>query len=293
MIAVSVSIDGSCNTVTCRWNHDNGGNDHIMTDKELSQLIGRNFYETFLPKTREELEATGKFKNGWCKQERYNEDLEETEYNFVNLDGKLISDIWLDDVKDFKDGLALVNRKNKYNFITTDGNFFLDHWYDQLSEFNDGYALIKFGIQDYNFMNREKGLLSPKNFEYATKFNNGYAHVEVEGKGMNCINTKGQFISKQWFKFISGCFCQGVAYVVNFDDKANCIDTNGNIVLNQWYDEVDPINNEGWFRISEERLYNYINMKNELLFDVWCENRATARWKYDEWKNQQFKKGQK
>ena len=55
MIAVSVDMDGSCNTITCRWNHKNGGNDSIMTPKELSNIIGKNFYETFLPYTEEEL----------------------------------------------------------------------------------------------------------------------------------------------------------------------------------------------------------------------------------------------
>lgn len=55
MIAVSVNDDGSVNTITCRWNHDNGGNDNIMTDQELSRVIGRNFYQTFKPYTPEEL----------------------------------------------------------------------------------------------------------------------------------------------------------------------------------------------------------------------------------------------
>jgi len=55
MIAVSVNDDGSCNTVTCRWNHDNGGDDNIMNEEELSKLIGRNFYEVFQPYSPQEL----------------------------------------------------------------------------------------------------------------------------------------------------------------------------------------------------------------------------------------------
>lgn len=56
MIAVSVNDDGSVNTITCRWNHENGGSDNVMTDQELSRVIGRNFYQTFKPYTPEELE---------------------------------------------------------------------------------------------------------------------------------------------------------------------------------------------------------------------------------------------
>lgn len=61
MIAVSVSMDGESNTITCRWNHDCGGNDSVMTVKELEKLLGRPFYETFKPYTKEELIAKGKY----------------------------------------------------------------------------------------------------------------------------------------------------------------------------------------------------------------------------------------
>ena len=60
MIAVSVNEDGSCNTITCRWNHDNGGNDNIMDEEELSRVIGRNFYQTFLPYSPQEIEERKK-----------------------------------------------------------------------------------------------------------------------------------------------------------------------------------------------------------------------------------------
>ena len=50
MIAVSVNDDGSLNTCTCRWNHDNGGNDGIMTTEQISDLLGVDFYKTFKPR---------------------------------------------------------------------------------------------------------------------------------------------------------------------------------------------------------------------------------------------------
>ena len=49
MTAVSFRADGSVNTVTCRWNHDNGGNDNIMTPAELSELIDQDIYSIFNP----------------------------------------------------------------------------------------------------------------------------------------------------------------------------------------------------------------------------------------------------
>ena len=49
MIAISVNDDGSLNTCTCRWNHDNGANDNMMDTKEISKFFGVDFYKTFKP----------------------------------------------------------------------------------------------------------------------------------------------------------------------------------------------------------------------------------------------------
>ena len=61
MIAISVNDDGSLNTATCRWNHDNGGNDNIFKNaSEVSKFFGVNFFDTFKPRSVDELLA--KFK---------------------------------------------------------------------------------------------------------------------------------------------------------------------------------------------------------------------------------------
>ena len=49
MIAVCVDPEGNLKTCTCRWNHANGGNDNIMDAKQISDLLGVNFFETFKP----------------------------------------------------------------------------------------------------------------------------------------------------------------------------------------------------------------------------------------------------
>jgi hypothetical protein len=49
MVSVVVNGDGNLIWCTCRWNHANGGTDNIMDTKQVSQLIGRNFYDVFKP----------------------------------------------------------------------------------------------------------------------------------------------------------------------------------------------------------------------------------------------------
>jgi len=87
MIAVSVDGDGQLNTCTCRWNHDNGGNDHIMNTQQISQLIGMNFYDVFKPNNKlknfvEELLT--KVKNGTPLDEVFQKvDEEDNDYAIV------------------------------------------------------------------------------------------------------------------------------------------------------------------------------------------------------------------
>lgn len=59
MIAVCVDSDGDLKTCTCRWNHDKGGNDNIMDEEQISNVIGVNFYQVFKPSNglKEKIEA--------------------------------------------------------------------------------------------------------------------------------------------------------------------------------------------------------------------------------------------
>ena len=49
MLAVCVDGEGDLKTCTCRWNHDNRGNDSILNEKQISEIVGVNFYEVFKP----------------------------------------------------------------------------------------------------------------------------------------------------------------------------------------------------------------------------------------------------
>ena len=50
MIAVVVGIDGNLKYCTCRWNHENYGNDQVMDANQLSEVVGANFYDVFKPR---------------------------------------------------------------------------------------------------------------------------------------------------------------------------------------------------------------------------------------------------
>ena len=214
MIAVSITMEGEVNTITCRWNHDNGGNDSIMTIEQLEDVIGRNFYQTFKPYTREELHAKGivlfdevqellndgkkpeeifdrigSFKDGFAIVKLNNK------YNFINTNGQLISNTWFDSCYNFSKGFAIVKSNNKYNFINTNGQLISNTWFDCCFNFSEGFACVKLNNK-YNFINTNGQLISNTWFDSCTEFYDGFACVYLNGK-YNFINTNGQIVESK------------------------------------------------------------------------------------------------
>ena len=296
MIAVSITMEGEVNTITCRWNHDNGGNDNIMTIEQLEDLLGRNFYQTFKPYTREELHAKGvilfdevqglldsgkkpreifehvsNFYDGFA-QVGLND-----KYNLINTEGKLLSNQWFDWVRDFREGFAPVSLNNKWNFINAKGKLFLNQWFDNVSYFYEGFAAIRLNNK-YNFINTEGKLLSNQWFdEVLTSFNGGFAQVRLNDK-YNFINTEGEIISNQWFNWI-GVFREGFA-PIDLNNKYNFINTEGKLLSNHWFDKFSYFQegfaevqlNDKWYKIDTEgNLYEYATSKK-----VVAESKLTA-----------------
>ena len=245
MIAVSVTMEGEVNTITCRWNHDNDGNDNIMTIEQLEDIIGRNFYQTFKPYTRDELHAKGvvlfdevqellddgkkpeeifdsvvNFSNGFARV------FLNDKYNFINGNRQLISNTWFDYCGGFENGFAYVKLNNKYNLINTNGQLLSDTWFDACGDFYNGFARVQLN-NEWNFINTNGQLLSKTWFDNCGNFKNGFARVILNDK-CNFINTNGQLISDTWF---DGCnnFINGFA-VVRLNGQEHYINTNGQIV---------------------------------------------------------------
>lgn len=197
MIAVSVDENGRLNTCTCRWNHDNGGNDNIMDTKQISQVIGRNFFEVFKPngKWDEILENAkarlaagenlydvfdygGIFNDGLAVVEL------NSKYNWIRQDnGELLSDKWFDFCDDFHEGLAVVELNYKCNWVRQDnGEYFSEQWFDTCCSFLEGVAWVELNNK-WNWIRRDNGqLLSDKWFDDCGNFYEGFAKVRLKGE---------------------------------------------------------------------------------------------------------------
>ena len=210
MIAVSITMEGEPNSITCRWNHNNGGSDSVMDDEQLSDLLGVNFYNVFKPYTREELHAKGVIL------------FDEVQPMLDN--GVSPTDIFKE-IGDFNDGYARVNLNNKWNFINRTNKLLSDTWYDWVGRFYNGYAKVRLDGK-YNLIDTNGKCISDTWFDWAGRFSNGYVKVKL-GYKYNFINQNGKCVSNTWFDMVDN-FYNGYANV-HLDNKWYAIDTNGNL----------------------------------------------------------------
>ena len=224
MIAVSITMEGEPNSITCRWNHDNGGSDSVMDDEQLSDLLGVNFYNVFKPYTREELHAKGFIL------------FDEVQPMLDN--GVSPADIFKE-ISDFNDGYAKVNLNGKWNFINRNNKLLSDTWFDAVYDFYNGYAKVNFNDK-WNFIDTNGKLISDTWFGWVDDFINGYAMVLLDNK-WNLIDRNGKRVSNTWYDWVD-YFHNGYAKV-NFNDKWNFIDKNGKLLSDTWFDWVDDFYN--------------------------------------------------
>lgn len=138
MISVIVRPYGTMGFCTGRYNHGLNGSDSLLTTKELSKLLGRNYYTTFLPKTCDEIEKiifkhweevegdSVTLNKGWKRIKRVKENHwrnSETIYTYYDPDKQYLV---FDEVKEFDcNGLAVVQLNGKYNLINLKGDLIL------------------------------------------------------------------------------------------------------------------------------------------------------------------------
>ncbi len=280
MIAVCVDENGECKTVTCRWNHNNGGNDDIMSTEELSRLLGVNFYEVFKPSTvfKEKLEKAlslakkGDFsgfddidnfdKNGFARVELNDK------CNLIDVNCNLLSKQWFDWIDNFNEnGFARVTLNDKWNLIDANGNLLYKQWFDNAFDFNE-YGISIVVLNDkWNLIDTNGNFLSKQWFDWILNFVNGIAKVKLNHK-WNFIDTNGNFLSKQWFDNIYSFDSYGIAQVT-LNGKCNFIDVNGNFLSKKWFDNYIYEFKNGFARVTLNDKYNFIDTNGNLLSKRW------------------------
>lgn len=85
---------------------------------------------------RVDADAIGKFHNDFAIVKK------DGKANYVDADGKLLSDEWFDACNDFEDGFGLVVKGGKRNYIRSNGEILLSVWVDRAGDFLGGQAPV-------------------------------------------------------------------------------------------------------------------------------------------------------
>ena len=258
MLSVIVNGEGELAYCTCRWNHDNGGNDSIMSAVEISDIVNVDFYETFKPSGIKWEDVLDNVKNRLSKGELIEDVFDEVyeedddiykvkisdKFNFVNTEGKILLDTWFDGINTgkFNDyNRAAVKLNNKWNIINiNNGEYLLDTWFDEINtgEFDDyNRTAVKLNNK-WNIININNGeYLLDKWFDRVDKFINNYVLVKLNNK-WNILNTdNGEYLLDKWVDFIWD-FMNGGARV-ELNSKYNILNTDCKYLLDKWVEYKD------------------------------------------------------
>ena len=152
------------------------------------------------------------------------------QYNYIDKQGKLLSEQWFEWVGIFYKGFARVRISDKqYNFINKNGKFLSAEWFEWIGNFYDGFARVQRSDRQYNYIDKQGKLLSEQWFEWVGIFYKGFARVRISDKQYNFINKDGKIISDEWF--IDACYLDDGFTVVKKANGEWCnIDKTGKLI---------------------------------------------------------------
>lgn len=199
--------------------------------------------------------------------------------NYVDKDGKTISNIWFDYCDDFKEEYAIVEKKGKYNLLHKSGKLVSPIWYDGINYFHDGRALVKKSVKTlngnkeeahskYGYIDTDGKIICELKYDYGEDFCEGKARVERDGV-YNFINKDGKELYNRGLVVNHG-YRDGYT-VIKKDRLFHLVDKEGNIVSPLWFDTVEyradgRLFINGLALVKYQGKYNYLTKDGNLLF---------------------------
>lgn len=284
MFAVCVDMNGQLKTCTCRWNHNNGGNDHIMDTKQISQVINMNFYEVFKPNNKwvsklaeiKKLVKAGKdphslFDFVSAEEEGFKKVKLGNHYNFINCQTyEFVSEQWFDIATDFSQGIAAVEIENKWNFINHNGQYISKEWFPTImwrgKEVKETWIPVQREDALWYYINNNGDFLSEQGWDDVDTFYDGWSRVQWK-KQFNYINSNNQLLSDEWF-IEANPFLYGFACVKTMNGGWNLISTNGQKLLpDNWADDVKNFNRRGRASVRRDGKWGIIDRNGKIIVE--------------------------
>ena len=287
MIAVCVDENGRLKSCTSRWNlQENDG--MILSTKQLSELLGVNFYSVFKPNDswRETLSFIQMRLNAGYEPWKLFDEVDEDDNGllYVKINNKwnvLLEDNktflckkWYDSIDIFVNGFCRVGLNDKYNMINSKGEQVFDRFFDYIQDTDEGCRRVTLKEKE-NFITQDCRFISKVWFDYACNFQEGFAVVSFKKKNTtsqytemehNFIDENGNYLLDIWLEGARD-FVNGLA-MVGYNNKENFVDKNGHFLLSEWADRVFQFH-YGLALICINKKWNYIDTKGNFKSDVW------------------------
>lgn len=193
----------------------------------------------------------GFYSNPFSKPEKY-------KYNFINIDGKYISDVWFDDTNDFTGRYAPVCIGEKWNFINYKGEYLSKEWFDGVSSFGD----ISRDIAIVYKKDEEICMLDDIYDKPSRRFQYSCGYQE------NIINSDGELLMESWADRIYSVGSYNTLVKVT-GNKYQFIDINGQPIYDQIFDCIQHLDGK------------YCNVKLNGKYNVF--NVATKQFSFVQW----------
>ena len=189
--------------------------------------------------------------------------------NLINTEGMLVSNIGFDNITAFSNGFSAVRLNNKgWNLIDTRGRLLFDAWFDGLKSYGDGFVGVKPHGEKWTFINTMGQFLTDMRFDEVGRFNDGFAPIKINGKGWNFLNTEGRLLTNTWFDVV-GYFNDGFALIKVADKGWNFISPKGRLLTNTWFDmAANFIDGFAAIKVNDKG-WNFISTKGRLLSNTW------------------------
>ena len=224
-----VVIQDVPNLFVISFDDKNGSNSYYLCDTKFNLLS--DGYEYIYPYVREGFLMVNTYDSG---------------ENFIDLNGKLLTDEWFEEAWYFSNGRAMVSNGDGYNFLKTDGALLLPNYVQWADEFDHGMAVIKnnnhFGVIDIN----GQTIIEPQ-YNEISAIGEGFYAVKNDYNQETIIDKNGEYITSMWFNRV-GAFSVNkelpLYTIVEKEGHYNFIDVNGKFL-------------RGWFQMPHVNCIDY------------------------------------
>lgn len=156
-------------------------------------------------------------------------------WGFIDTIGQLVIPAEYDEVAQFSEHLAAVNRSGFWGYIDREGNEIIGPQFSSAYTFHEGLARVKPFNKSTCYITSKGKLVASEEWAAAGDFSNGRALVRV-GTQFGYIDTSGQWLIKPLYSKARN-FENGLA-IVEFQEKQGVIDLTGEYVIRPNYEQI-------------------------------------------------------